>query len=199
MSDQPTSSSQNRPVSEFDAWAEIYVRHGAFNHPSELHGSLTGQLAAGERLSPEAWLALAGDHLATEQVAEYQQEDAGLRRFLMTAYERALQSLQAPDMSFQLLLPDEDHAISERLRALSAWVRGFLEGMALSGGSQLRNAPDDIRELIRDFVAISQVEPQEEGSDEDERQLLEIVEFVRVGVLTVYTEFNAPVGSATLH
>lgn len=199
MSEHTNAPSQNLSVSEFDAWAEIYVRHGAFNHPSELHGSLTGQLASGERLSPEAWLALAEDHLATEQLTEYQQEDAGLRRFLMSAYEQALQSLQAPDMSFQLLLPDEEHAIPERLRALSAWVRGFLEGMALSGGAQLRNAPDDIRELVRDFVAISQVEPEEAGTDEDEQQLSEVVEFVRVGVLTVYTEFNAPVGSATVH
>ncbi len=199
MSEQNTNPSRAHTAADFEAWADVFLRHGAFNHPSELHGSLAGQLAAGERLSPEAWLALAGEHLATEQLVDYQQEDAGLRQFLMQAYEQALQSLQSPDMDFQLLLPDEDHDMAERLLALSAWVRGFLEGMALSGGSQLRNAPEDIRELIRDFAAISQVEADEEGTDEDERQLSEVIEFVRVGVLTVYTEFNAPAGQNTLH
>lgn len=199
MSERQSTHSRISGTGDFEQWTDMFLRHGAFNHPSELHGSLTGQLAAGERLSPEAWLALASEHLATEQLADYQQEDAVLRRFLMTAYEQSLQNLQAPDMSFQLLLPDEDHDIGERLLALAAWVRGFLEGMALSGGGHLRNAPDEIRELMKDFAAIAQVQADESGTEEDERQLAEVIEFVRVGVLTVFAEFNAPVGQNTLH
>jgi uncharacterized protein YgfB (UPF0149 family) len=95
-------------------------------------------------------------------------------------------------MSFQPLLPDDDYAIEQRLEALTSWVRGFLEGMALSAGQALGEAPDEIRELIEDLVAISQVADDDEPDDESEQQLMEIVEYVRLGALAVFTEFNPP-------
>ncbi len=49
-----------------------------------------------------------------------------------SAYGKTLKQLQSTDMSFQPLLPDDDYAIEQRLEALVAWVRGFLEGMALA-------------------------------------------------------------------
>jgi uncharacterized protein YgfB (UPF0149 family) len=95
-------------------------------------------------------------------------------------------------MSFRPLLPDDDYAIEQRLEALIAWVRGFLEGMALSAGESLGQAPDEIRELIEDLVAISQLSDEEEQGDESEHQLMEIIEYVRLGALSVFTEFNPP-------
>jgi uncharacterized protein YgfB (UPF0149 family) len=54
------------------------------------------------------------------------------------------------------------------------------------------------------MVAISQVADQEEeGGEESEQQLLEIVEYVRLGALSVFTEFNPPESASskqpTLH
>ena len=54
------------------------------------------------------------------------------------------------------------------------------------------SAPDEIRELIEDLVAISQVADDDEPDDESEQQLMEIVEYVRLGALAVFTEFNPP-------
>jgi hypothetical protein len=68
----------------------------------------------------------------------------------------------------------------------------LLEGMALSAGQALGEAPDEIRELIEDLVAISQVADDDEPDDESEQQLMEIVEYVRLGALAVFTEFNPP-------
>lgn len=193
---QPSSTVLHQ---DFEAWANVFLRQGAVNHPSELHGNLSGQLALGARLSNDAWLALAAEHMGSEQVQAQQEEDAELRDFLMDAYEQTLQAMYAPDMSFAPLLPDDEYDLNERLMALSAWVRGFLEGMALVGSRQLGESSPEIRELIRDFVAISQVDAQEDGSEEDEQQLTEVVEFVRVGVLTVFTEFNTAPAAETLH
>ena len=107
-------------------------------------------------------------------------------------------------MSFHPLLPDDDYALDQRIQSLAAWVQGFLEGMAVTAGARLGEANDDIRELIEDMVAISQVEEEDDTSDEAEFQLSDLTEYVRLGVLSVFTEFNPPespknVGGKTLH
>jgi hypothetical protein len=185
----------------FETWANLYATHQAFSHPSELHGGLCGRLAAGSRLSMDDWLTLACEHMGiAPETAKASQE---LEAFLCQAYDRTLASLQASDLSFQPLLPDEDYALQERLQSLSAWVRGFLEGMALVATQELGEATGETRELVEDFVAISQVAEGDSEGNESEQHWIEIAEYVRVGVLTLFMEFNppmpAPSTKETLH
>ena len=184
-----TDTSNARAVA-FERWANMFTAHKAFSHPSELHGVLCGRLAAGARINEEEWLAMVCEHMGLPQAATDESDE--LREFMASAYSQTLELLKATDMSFQPLLPDDDYAIEQRLEALTSWVRGFLEGMALSAGQALGEAPDEIRELIEDLVAISQVADDDEPDDESEQQLMEIVEYVRRGALAVFTEFNPP-------
>ena len=182
-------------VYDFDLWSDLHGRHGAINHPSELHGLLAGELAAGERLSSERWENLVLEHLGCDRLLEEEQGDepASPRALLHAFYAATLAALQSEEMDFRLLLPPEQAPLNERLEALSNWVRGFLEGMARAAGDGLSRAPDDIRELIRDFVAISQVESEADDAEEDgDRDIEEISEYIRVGVLNVFAEFNHP-------
>ncbi len=187
MSETDLSSSQ---VATFEQWANIFTAHQAFSHPSELHGALCGRLAAGARMQEGDWLAMVCEHMGLPTTGA--EDSATLHQFMLTAYDEALERLKSADMSFRPLLPDDDYAIDQRLEALISWVRGFLEGMALSAGESLGQAPDEIRELIEDMVAISQLSDEEEQDDESEQQLMEIVEYVRLGALSVFTEFNPP-------
>ncbi|MCK7550347.1 UPF0149 family protein [Marinobacter goseongensis] len=179
----------------FERWANMFTAHKAFSHPSELHGVLCGRLAAGARIDESEWLAMVCEHMGLPETATGESDD--LKEFMQAAYDQTLALLKAADMSFHPLLPDDDYAIDQRLEALTSWVRGFLEGMALSAGESLGQAPDEIRELIEDMVAISQVSEDEEPDDESEHQLIEIVEYVRLGALAVFTEFNPPERPAT--
>ncbi|MGC8121811.1 UPF0149 family protein [Marinobacter sp. VGCF2001] len=198
MSETDTSAAHG---AEFELWANVFTAHKAFSHPSELHGVLCGRLAAGARIQEADWLAMVCEHMGLADEAAQESDD--LATFMNEAYGKALQQLQSTDMSFQPLLPDDEYALEQRLEALVAWVRGFLEGMALAAGASLGQAPDEIRELIEDMVAISQLSEDEEADDESEQQLLEITEYVRLGALSVFTEFNAPAKPAgdapTLH
>ena len=184
-----------------NAGTNVFTAHKAFSHPSELHGVLCGRLAAGSRIDEPEWLAMVCEHMGLADEAAEESDD--LAPFMNSAYGKTLKQLQSTDMSFQPLLPDDDYAIEQRLEALVAWVRGFLEGMALAAGASLGQAPDEIRELIEDMVAISQLSEDEEPDDESEQQLLEITEYVRLGALAVFTEFNEPEkpagDSPTLH
>ncbi len=186
----PHTDNPGADTTGFETWANIYTIHKAFSHPSELHGSLCGRLAAGHRIDEVSWLNIACEHMGLPATAS--EESPELVAFLADAYETSLEQLKAADMSFKPLLPDDDYSLDQRLQALSAWVRGFLEGMALAAGGSLGQAPDEIRELIEDFVAISQVSEAEEDSEEGEHQLTEITEYVRLGALAVFTEFNPP-------
>ena len=188
MSD--TDSTGAARAAEFERWANVFTAHQAFSHPSELHGVLCGRLAAGSRIEEPEWLAMVCEHMGLAEGAAEESDD--LAPFMNSAYGKTLKQLQSSDMSFQPLLPDDDYAIEQRLEALVAWVRGFLEGMALAAGASLGQAPDEIRELIEDMVAISQLSEDEESDDESEQQLLEITEYVRLGALAVFTEFNEP-------
>lgn len=188
MSETDTSGAAR--AAEFERWANVFTAHKAFSHPSELHGVLCGRLAAGSRIEEPEWLNMVCEHMGLPENAADDSED--LAPFMNKAYEQTLLHLKSTDMSFHPLLPDDDYAIEQRLEALVAWVRGFLEGMALSAGEALGQAPDEIRELIEDMVAISQLADDEEASDESEQQLLEITEYIRLGALAVFTEFNAP-------
>jgi yecA family protein len=188
MSETDTSGAAR--AAEFERWANVFTAHKAFSHPSELHGVLCGRLAAGSRIEEPEWLNMVCEHMGLPENAADDSED--LAPFMNKAYDQTLSHLKSTDMSFHPLLPDDDYAIEQRLEALVAWVRGFLEGMALTAGEALGQAPDEIRELIEDMVAISQLEDDEEASDESEQQLLEITEYIRLGALAVFTEFNEP-------
>ena len=167
MSETDTSAAR---AAEFERWANVFTAHKAFSHPSELHGVLCGRLAAGSRIDEPEWLAMVCEHMGLADEAAEESDD--LAPFMNSAYGKTLKQLQSTDMSFQPLLPDDDYAIEQRLEALVAWVRGFLEGMALAAGASLGQAPDEIRELIEDMVAISQLSEDEEPDDESEQQLL---------------------------
>ncbi|SOB77803.1 hypothetical protein SAMN04488490_3631 [Marinobacter sp. LV10R510-11A] len=177
-------------AAEFERWANVFMAHKAFSHPSELHGALCGRMATGARLEEPEWLFMVCEHMGLPESAAGEGES--LTVFMNEAYERALAFLKSEDMGFYPLLPDDDYAIDQRLEALVAWVRGFLEGMALSAGESLGEAPQEIRELMEDMVAISQVSEDQDPGDEGEQQFLEIVEYIRLGALAVFTEFNPP-------
>lgn len=195
------TASETPEQPDFEAWANLYATHQAFSHPSELHGSLCGRLSAGSRLSADDWLTLACEHMGI--APETAKASAELEAFLRDAYDRTLASLQANDLSFRPLLPDDDYDLQGRLQSLAAWVRGFLEGMALVATRELGEATGDIRELVEDFVAISQVAESDSEGNESEQHWIEIAEYVRVGVLTLFMEFNpptpAPPKTETLH
>jgi hypothetical protein len=185
---------------DFEGWANLFTRCRAFSHPSELHGGLCGRLAAGARLQQQQWLEVVCEHIgiAPETLEQGEELPAELPEFMEDVYRQTLEQLRAADMAFQPLLPEDDYAFEQRLQALAAWVRGFLEGMALAAGEKLGEAPDEIRELIEDMVAISQVEEADDGDETAEVQLNDITEYVRLGVISVFTEFNPPAQPSTV-
>jgi len=175
--------------SEFDWLANFYASQGAINHPSELHGLLIGRLAGGERLGADEWLKLVVEHMGLEQLKQDDKSERALTN-LVDLYSTNLQQLESMEMSFSLVLPDDEFILTQRVEALGFWVRGFLEGLALAAKGQLGSSQQDIQELLRDLVAISQIDDQADDSEGAEKEINEIIEYVRIGIVTIFAEFN---------
>ncbi len=96
-------------------------------------------------------------------------------------------SLEQDDLSFELLLPGDDQPLAERAMAFARWCRGFLSGFGLAGIADLTLLGEDAREFLRDVDRFASLDVANEGEDE-ERALLELTEFTRMGVLIVRTD-----------
>jgi uncharacterized protein len=148
---------------------------------SELHGAVIGIAVANlQTFSLQALVDLLGaDALSSE---------ADLAPFV----NESLAALLAQDLSFMLLLPDDDEALVDQLEGLASWTASFLAGLV--AGLSLTDAsmatlPEDAQEIVRDFSAIAQVEV-ETGDPDAEADFLQLREFVKVGVLLIMSVLN---------
>lgn len=171
---------------EFDEWADIYVRLGAEGSPSELHGALIGSLVAGHPLTQVEWLTQVTNQVGP-QVLEASNED--LRRQFEDLYKEGERMFQQDVLSFSPMLPEDDVALGQRLEAIGAWCQGFIEGLSRGLAVSKPALSEDARELLTDLMAIAEIDPQVEDSDEQESYYAELVEFVRVAAMNLYDEF----------
>jgi len=177
--------------SQFDWLANIYNRHGAINHPSELHGLMIGEIVGNLRRTATDWLQQVYEHMGIEALDD--QRYANAAEDLLSFYQQTMESLDKDSSSFSLLLPDDDYELSERIDSLVLWVRGFLEGIAISASDRLQKLDNDLQEILKDFVEICQLDSRVEQDEAGEKEFVEILEYIRIGVLNLYAELNEPV------
>lgn len=192
ISEQDIDELENEEAqeSDFDWLANVYNRQGAINHPSELHGLLLGEITGGIKRTANDFLAQVLEHMGVDELNVAAQ--ANVVEDLLAFYSQVSEGIDKDSSSFTLLLPDDDYVLSERLEAMVLWVRGFLEGIAVSASERLNSASKDLEEILKDLVEICQLDPRVEPTEEGEREFFEVVEYVRVGVLNLYAEFNQP-------
>ena len=100
-------------------------------------------------------------------------------------------------MGYELLLPGDDIALSERLDALAGWCRGFLGGLAEAQGFDSVSIDEELQHALRDVVAISQIDTETEETEAAEADFTELVEYLRVIACSLYLEFrNSPTPQA---
>jgi uncharacterized protein YgfB (UPF0149 family) len=173
----------------FDDFADMFVELGAFGTPSELHGLLTGQLAAGVRADAEAWLAMVVSHLDVQEL-----EDDDDKAELVALYDLVLEQLISADFGFQLLLPEDDSELAGRTDSLGAWSSGFLSGFGLGFDRSKQTLSSEITDAMEDLANIAQVsfdaDDEELEGENAETSYLELAEYVRLAAMMVFAEFN---------
>lgn len=114
-------------------------------------------------------------------------EGAVLESTLARVTEATRSALEAPDFSFDLMLPSDEATLPVRAEALAQWCRGFLFGLGNSGLTE-SGLSGECREVVFDMDKISRA--RVELSEGEEFALMELIEYVRVGTLSVYHELR---------
>lgn len=168
-------------VSKFKELDDSLASAGAPVGAAECHGFICAQLCLMQQIDEQAWR----DSLMLPDAVSPELEDE-----LRTLSRTMRKQLDAHDFSFELLLPPDEATLESRVESLAQWCRGFLFGLGRSGLTET-GLVGNCRELINDMEQISRVRP-DIGSTEEEGEfaLMEIVEYVRIGALTIYQELR---------
>ncbi|MCG8377956.1 MAG: YecA family protein [Proteobacteria bacterium] len=120
-------------------------------------------------------------------------DNAGMDEFIATLAELANQTANQildDEISFNLLLPDDESSMSERTNALAEWCAGFVSGLGIGGIDNGTQSNPDCEEFIKDLISISKMETFTEENESAENDLFEIIEYVRIGVIMLHQEWH---------
>lgn len=166
---------------------EALRRTEASTDAAEAHGNLCGLVCGLGEDGATAWIA--------ETLAESRPDDAvasDARGLLLTLAAGTRSALEAGEMAFQPLLPDDDAPLAKRVDGLAQWCQGFNHGLfvaARTGDAEAELGSGNTAEIVRDFGEMAQMSAGDEESDADgEAAYMELVEYVRVSVQLVYEE-----------
>lgn len=152
---------------------------------AEAHGMAAGLLCINPNATSAYWLDELQDkeHPAAPETTQ----------LLTKLFEETRRLLASDAFEFDLLLPDDDTELSERLSALKNWCLGFLYG---AGCGQANPAlSKDAQEILRDITEFTKLDTQAEG-EEDEAAFVEITEYLRSAVMLLRDESGSGRGPA---
>ena len=144
---------------------------------AEFHGSLIGVLVG--RTKAEDWL--------IELIGKKESNNVTAResvQFLIEFVSQNQKSLNSANFKFDILIANEDHSMTQRLQDLSHWCQGFLYTFALSG-TKLNS---EMNNIIADFTEFTRVDYSTANDQENESALIEIIEYIKIGVLLINEE-----------
>lgn len=170
----------------YDELERCLAKVGAEAEAAETHGGLCGVLCAIGEIEHADWLRMAlGDEVDMDAVTPAQ------GKLIVDVATQTREALNSGELDFALMLPDEEEAdVEDQVLALADWCRGFMYGLSHGGIQDLKSLPGDAAEVVDDILAISQVGVEGMDREEAEAQLLELSEYVRMGVLLVNEELQ---------
>jgi yecA family protein len=180
---------------DFDDLAHALIRIDAAAEAAESHGILCGLFCSDGRADRSEWI---------RQVLGEEQDPAnGLVReaiaMLEKLYQSTLEEMFDELGQIELLIPGDDVSITERMESISEWCQGFLLGFSHNYQRNKGDLPEEIEELLADFVEITKVDLESTGDEEeDENALMEIEEYIRVGVVFIMESLHPRVSSPGL-
>ena len=171
-------------VIDCDAISQILTAHNAEIGATEFHGLMTGYLCANINSTADVRLGLYQDWLEAGV-------DTSKIDILEKLYSDTRESLgEFSDFEFRVLMPNDAMSIAERSLALSLWCSGFLSGFGSAGRYDGGSLGEDVTEALTDFSKIAGMAEDVPDSEENEVDLMEISEYVRISVLLIFTECN---------
>lgn len=152
--------------------------------PAEVHGMITGAVSVPQARMPGALF------FGDKPITATPETEAFLR--LVAALQEDIRSrLEASEFEFQPLLPGAAADFADQVDALAAWARGYVLGLGAAGIKDPARLGGEVGEFLLDATRIGEAEmDDDETIEQQERELAEIVEYLRAGVQLVYDELH---------
>ena len=152
--------------------------------PAELHAQASAMLCFNADIQYKHWLQITmADFCLSETTPQ------AVSEVFSAVFELAQKELKDNQYGYSLMLPGDQVALNVRLKAVADWVQAFLSGLGQAGLSHAGLSAES-REFMQDLNAIGQMDDQVEGLDSDEMDYQQVVEYIRCGVMLLYTELN---------
>ncbi len=186
---------------DYDYLSDCIENSGLTMMVSECHGNACGVLCSQIAMNANDWFnsLVSGDEVTVDQIEL-------LSDLLKHLYQTTESLLYNIDFEFELFLPDDETKIRDRLDALGEWCSGFLLGLSVGGITELKSLPEEISAFLKDCLEIARVGNSElNNSEDDETSFTELVEYVRMGVITLFEEIyqlknkNSDLNKPTTH
>lgn len=144
---------------------------------AEIHGMMCGIICADQqRGDQQRWQQLV---FADKEVPEA----------LTSLFEQSHEQLLADEFDFQLVLPADSESIERRTEALADWNQGFLSGLGLAGLK--KNIDPEVKATLNDLIEICKVYCEQGiAAEGHELSYTELVEYVRMAVIFIFTELH---------
>jgi len=169
----------------YELLADLIERANLSMSPAELHGLATGLLVADTSASENRFLQLVceepeqGDVLAVENT-----------QLLLALFQATQEALQTITLEFELLVPDDDEPLADRIDAACEWARSLLYGLAEQGVHQRTDLSEDVSGFVRDLMEIARGGYAYEKGEEGEMVYADLLEYLRMGALMVQEELQ---------
>lgn len=169
----------------FDDVNALLAPYPELESASFLQGMLMGLMCRQSAFKEAVWLKRLLDEAKVTSVKE------GFLVKMHEVYLDAEASLNGSGFELTLCLPADSEDLAFRAQMLGQWCEGFLYGMGLAGKTA-EKLQGEVVELCRDFGDIAGIDSSElmEATEQDEADFMELVEFVKIGVLTINETLN---------
>lgn len=151
--------------------------------PSELHGLICGYICGAGQADWQIFSRLLTVELDLEQLPE------AIIEPLQQLFNFSEKQLKQASVQIDILLPDDQTPISTQVLAFTQWVAGFLHGIAQTGIDETKWQSVEAKEGLEDLTKICEIDV-EQVSEQDDFDFNEVIEYVKVVVLTLYTELH---------
>jgi yecA family protein len=165
-----------------DALKAIHIPFSA----AEAHGFVAGILSVTNDPKQAHELLLTEGDVADLEEDEYDVHQETLHELInISAHQFA-----DINFGFHLLLPDDDIKLSVRTTSLGKWCQGYISGLGAAHLNLTNSFADELTELIYDLTEIGKIgsEDIQDTTEEDETDYAELMEFVRVAVMTIHAD-----------
>ena len=176
---------------DFDQIKEIIAPHSDLESPAFIQGMLIGLLCGDNDVQEAVWIKKLIEEANIKSVKE------SFLKGLHELYLETNKGLNGSGFELELCLPDDSEPLAYRASMVGQLCEGVLYGLGLIGclqDAENEIAPE-VRELINDFSDIACIESDELGqakasSEAEESDLMQLVEFVKIGVMTINESLN---------